>query len=579
MDSVQVIRTDDQLDEFFEFIFNQQRGYVYSPTKHPVTHDFEQYFFKWPEEKQELINHTRRFSLTHEVYYSPSIYNQKDSKKESFKGTYFVWAEFDGKIPDSLDIPEPSIKIQSSTEEHEHWYWRLEHFITDKKIAEDISQRLTYHLQADLSGWDCNQVLRPPGTIHHESSKQTAILRWDSRPIKIEEFIGLPDLPIKLLGESDIGFVPNPLDVVAKYPWPVEAIELFKVKDIEPGYISGTGKGRSAALTKMGHFCIEMGMSNAETLAILQHKDGHWKKYLHRRNQKERLLGIINYCRAKHPIDPVEEEIKSPLRVYTYKEFMDTPIEIDWVIKNFIHRKGLVVLFGPTGVGKSQATLRFGEALAKGSKFLKWPIERPMKTIFISMEMHAEELQFVLETMNLTHSQSLDENMLLMPLGASIKLNTKIAQEHLNRVIEEYQPDGILFDSLGIAIGENLSNDETAFKVLDYINSKIRREYGCFAWFIHHPRKEQIGNKKPNRIDDMQGSGYYANETTNTFTLWPNGPLIDVDCLKMRLAPKFESFKIRRTSQLDFEVMEGITNINKDQPIFENPSGEIGEAI
>ncbi len=552
------------MDEFFEFMFDGQQGFVYSPTKHPLTHEFEQYFFKWPEEKNNLLAHVRRFSPTHEVYYAPALYSKADATKGSFLGTYFVWAEFDGKLPETVgDLPSPSIKIQSSTEAHEHWYWRLEHFITDQTIVENISQRLTYHLQADLSAWNSNRVLRPPGTIHHESSNQTIIIRWDPRPIKIQEFVGLPDLTFKILGENDIGFIPHPIDVIAKYAWPAEAVELFKVKEIE----RGKGGGRSAALAKLGHFCIEMGMTNAETLAILQHKDAHWKKYIHRIDQKTRLLGIINYCRARHPIDPVDEEIVSPLKVFTYEEFMNTKIEIDWVVKDFIHKKGLVVLFGPAGVGKSQVSLRFGASLATGDKFLKWPVERPMKTIFVSMEMHYEELQHFLLAMKMKDNPLLKQNMLLMPLGASIKLNTKIAQEHLNRVIEEYQPDGVIFDSLGVAIGENLNGDELALKVLDYVNLKIRREYGAFAWFIHHPRKEQIGNKKPNRLSDMFGSGYFGNEATNVFTMWPHGPMIDVSCLKLRLAKEFEPFKVTRTPDLNFQVVEGI-EINRDKPIF-----------
>src|SRR5216110_1380725 len=289
MGSVHPIRTDDKLDEFFTFTFEGQKGYVYSATKHPLDHSFEQYFFNWPEEKSRLIEHVRRFSPTHEVYYAPALYSRPEATKEAFLGTFFVWAEFDGTLPNGqmADLPEPSIKIQSSTEDHEHWYWKLEYFITDPLIAEDISRRLTYHLEADLSAWNSNRLLRPPDTIHHESSRQTTILRWDSRPIKIEEFIKLPDLAFKILGEEDIGFIPDPVDVIAKYAWTKENFEFFKVREITPGSISGSG-GRSAALSKIGHICMEMGMTNAETLSLLQHKDNHWGKYLHRRDRRLR---------------------------------------------------------------------------------------------------------------------------------------------------------------------------------------------------------------------------------------------------------------------------------------------------
>jgi hypothetical protein len=148
--------------------------------------------------------------------------------------------------------------------------------------------------------------------------------------------------------------------------------------------------------------------------------------------------------------------------------------------------------------------------------------------------------------------------MFLMPVGSSVHLNSKIAQHELNKVIEEFQPDGIIFDSLGKGVGDEITSDKIILETFDYIDGTIRGEYGAFAWFIHHPRKGQIGNKKPNTLDDLYGSRFISAGVTTAVGLWsePNSPVIDVDCLKLRLAPEFNSFQIRRTATVDFEIYE-----------------------
>jgi len=537
----------DELGEFFDFMYGEETGFVYSPTKNPVTEVFEQYFFEWPTEKDILLQHVKRYTGTHEVYYAPALFLYRDASKESFRGTNVVWAEFDGILPDSLrGVPEPSIKVQSSTISHQHWYWKLNYFVRDQSIVEDISQRITYLLQADLSCWNANRVLRPPGTLHHESAKQTQLLRWDTRTHDLVAFADLPALPIKLLGIGDIHAIPKILEVVLKYQFIDEAVALFSTDSIPKGQ-------RSSAITKMAHFCMEMGMSNAETLSVLYNVDDRWKKFVNRNDRKERLLGLINYTRAQHPVDVVERDAESIFRIYTYQEFINTELKLEWVIPGLVHKKGLICVSGPPDVGKSQLSLRFAEKAAKGEDFLSWNIEQPMKTIFVSMEMAHEELLFMMESMKIQDHELLHENMHLMPLGASIKLNNKIAQGELNKVIEKVQPNGILIDSFGVAVGDDINSEKIIFDTLDYVHRTLRLEYGMFVWFIHHPRKDQIGNKKPNKLDDLYGSRYFGAAISTAIGLWPTGPDIEVDCLKLRLAKKFTSFKIRRTPELDFK--------------------------
>lgn len=544
-----VTRTEE-LGRFFDFIYGAETGYAYSPTKNPQTESWEQHFFKWPTERDKLIHHVIDKTSTYEVYSSPALFNGPNrAEKKDFKGTKFIWCEFDGELPITNDsLPEPTIKVQSSEDGHEHWYWKLDQFETNKKAFEEISQRLTYHLNADLGCWNINRVLRPPTTIHHESNLTVKVLHWDSTEVSLGAFTDLPPLPVKFLDESDVKKIPPAVKVLGKYSWDDDFLKLFLAETIKKG-------GRSSALTKLGHFCIEKGCSNSETLGILLSADNRWGKFSKRNDQKKQLLSLINYCRSRHPVDPVAEE--STLKVYTFNEFINTEIKIEWVVPNLLHKKGVLSVSGPPGVGKSQFSLRFAESLAKGEKFLKWNPNKPCRTIFVSMEMPHEELLFFIDMMKMQDSNGfLEENFMMLPLGHSLRMNTKTAQEELNKVMEKYQPTGVIFDSLGKGIGEDIGSEGAMLEAFEYIDHRIRGDYGAFAWIIHHPRKGQVGNKKPNTLDDLYGSTYLGANVTTALSLWPSTNDIEISCLKMRMSAQFDPFHIARTPNLNFKVKD-----------------------
>ncbi len=601
MGSVTDISPQVELGKFFDFIYGNQRGYAYSATKNPDPDNpvFKQYFFEWPQQREQLVNHVLQKTATHEVYYGPAIFSQKDATKDSFKGANVVWVEFDGNSPASLeDVPQPTLKIQSSTSQHEHWYWKLDEFVTDISVLEGISRRLTYHLGADLGSWDATQVLRPPGTLHHESQRTTQVLRWDPIPHAKHSFNHIPDVPIDLIDEKDIKHIPDPLDVLIKFHWDPDFLGLFRGKVYskadyekltpEQKAQPNVGKDRNAALAKLAHFCFEAEgkdgtrIKNSEVLSILWNADERWGKFRGRKDRKQRLIAIINSIRAKHPVDLIKEEAQpARFRVYTYDEFINTEINLEWVIPNLLHRKGMAFLTGPSDIGKSQLSIRFAEKLAKGEKFLQWQPEHPMKTLMVSMEMPHEELHHVMKQMRFDDKDGmLRENMLIMPLGYSVKLGDLKSQAELAAVIEDYQPDGVIFDSFGMGLSDDLNSEKIILNMFDYVNKVLKAQYGVFTWFIHHYRKAQVGNKNNYKLEDMFGSAYIHNQITTGIGLRKMGELIQVDCLKLRLAKHFDSFRIKRMPDLDFSIVE--RGVNTDRGAFgviEGLGGEAGPSV
>lgn len=571
------------LGDFFDLFYGDQTGYAYSPVKDPEsgpTKNFAQHFFHWPSQRSELIQHVINYTDSNEVYYSPALFSKADkAEKHDFLGTRYIFCEFDGNAPDTIEqegIPEPSFKIRSSESKHQHWYWRLDHFETDINIIETINQRLAVQVNADRV-WNANRVLRPPSTIHHESGKKVTTLSQLDREVSLGAFITLKELPkFEEAHEDTIGHVPNPILVIAKYQWSLDEMNLLMTATIE----SGNGGGRSFALTKVAHYCMEKGTTNAEALSLLLHLDKKWGKYHGRSDQRKRLIDIINYARAKHAVDPVQEEADDALKVYTFDEFMHQKFEVDWVVNDLVHKKGIVMLAGPPNVGKSQVTLRFMQKMATGENFLRWKIDKPRKILFFSMEMPREELGSFLKTMNMEENDLMRENFLIIPIGMPLKLGNIKVKEAILKKMEEHKPDGVIFDSFGTLMSDDLTSDKNVLELFGFVRSYINGQYGAFAWFIHHPRKGQVGNKKPNTLDDLYGNMYIGGQITSCLLLWKGAGqnTLEVSCLKMRMSEEFKPFRIERTSNLDFRMKESGNHsfgpMASNKPIF----GSLGDS-
>jgi hypothetical protein len=140
-----------ELQDFFSYIYGDQEGYVYAPTRDPEQPDpnlaWEQAFFEWPKERGELVKHIQHSTVKKEVFYGPALFTQPSSKKEYVKGTYVYWCEFDGNAPTNAgELPAPTLRIRSSEPGHEHWYWKLDRFVHD--IIADL-HTLLEQIQAD----------------------------------------------------------------------------------------------------------------------------------------------------------------------------------------------------------------------------------------------------------------------------------------------------------------------------------------------------------------------------------------------------------------------------------------------
>jgi len=175
----------EELGEFFDYIWSDTEGYVYLPVQ-PEPYgpkDWEGYMFAWPKQRAGVIRHVLKQAATMgNVFYSPAIFKSASPKKEAVLGSWVLWADFDGNAPTEwgeIDIPRPTLIVQSSLAGHEHCYWRLNEFLTDIPTIEDRNRSIAYLLKADTSGWDADQILRPIRTVNRKRNLPVVVKEWD----------------------------------------------------------------------------------------------------------------------------------------------------------------------------------------------------------------------------------------------------------------------------------------------------------------------------------------------------------------------------------------------------------------
>lgn len=548
------LRPEAELSEFFQSIWGDQQGYAYVPVKEASSEKWETHFFEWPLRQKDIIKHVLEYTPVAEVYFGPALYIQPTQPiPENIKGTSVLWTEFDGNAPKGGilgdKIPHPTMRVMSSKDGHEHFYWHLDYFETDREVIETINRSIAYSLQADSSGWDSTQILRPPGTKNHKRDRVVRVLSTSASTYSKDFFSSL-NIPKQLTKEEiQLAEVPEIISVIAKYKWDTEEFLFFRKNEMKEGT-------RSTALMRLAYDCAEMRMSDEEAYAILRNADDRWGKFKGRRDQDKRLLDLVNRARHKYPINP-ETEVDG-LPVFNWQELDDLEVHVDWLIEGILQRQGIMVVAGKQGVGKTQLTIQSLIHMALGKTFLGWKIDTPRRVALLSMEMSSAEIKHFQKEMNKILSPDerklLQENFFIIPVGHSVLFDSSEDKKKVEQFIQQYHPEVIGIDSLSKTTMASL--EESAVKnVLDFAD-KLRMEYDCSLIFIHHNRKGQVGNKRPKELDDVYGTFWITATATTVIGMWQNQQTgeIEINYLKVRLAEAPKTQVVVRTPQgLSFE--------------------------
>lgn len=524
------------LEKFTEFLYGNRSGYVYVPVK-KKDQSWHKNFFNWPLQKTSMYDFIRTASLEDDVYISPALFKEKSGQKTAFKSTGVVWVEFDGKADiDFKGLPEPDCIVQSSTAANLHCYWRTESL--GSEAVEDINRRLTYFLGADSSGWDANQVLRPPETNNWKSQigKPVKLQKLIETVHDVSDFDKAPAVPA--LKQVTVYDDLIPQDKL-KIPDVLQA-RVFKEIAIEPG--------RSAFLMNTGYLLAEAGLSQIEIVSALYIVDCRIMKFVGRSDQLVRLSEIASIAAIKSA--PEESSSYSPLEIVNHE------LNLDWYIEGWLHSTGLMILTGAPGVGKTQFALNMGYLLAASESVLGKPLTPPKKVAVISLEMDVVELKYIfsLQAKAYTDLTAWDQNLRVFTYEEG---SLPVFEKDLT----EYGPDVVIIDSLSELATDDLQEAE-ARKIMRWLK-KIRKQIGFGIIIIHHNRKAQDTNKKPKKLSDLYGSFIFAKLSETVVSLWQDedSELLELNTLKTRFG-KSETIRLKRTEHLTFEVNDVDISIN-----------------
>lgn len=553
----------DNLDNFIDFLYEGLEGYVYvaaMPAGKPE--QWKQLFIEYPADADRVKRVIRGTTNVGEVYIGPALYKTPDggAERSNFKCSNVAWADFDGNAPewDSL-IKHPSMVVQSSKDENQHVYWRLTEPLYDVDTLENINRRIQVNYGADASCWPAVHVLRPPETFNHKRDKSPVkLVHSDSISYDADVFNSLPSLTAEELPQFVLGEVPDLETVILQYAIPPDLQLLLKRSKEEQ---QARPDGRSHGLMNAAYICCEMGMSDVETFVILKYLDATWEKFSNRKDQDKQLSKIIVKARTKYPdvLPTAQDEDNrgdNPLLIFDYMSFLETEINVPWVIEGMLMGGGNMLMAGKSGIGKTQISLQWMKHIALGKDYLGHVVVEPMKIGFLSLEMGHPDLQVFMRTqdkdLNDEERALLKQNLDIIPWGEAFPLNLPLWQEQLKVLIEQRGWQGVFIDSIGSAILGNINSQEVV-QVFTNFNDHIRKKYGVFLWYIHHTRKAAVGQNGSSSQDDIYGDQYLVNRCTSAYGILPGkGGTIKVRNFKNRLAKIEEDYHLDRTDNLNF---------------------------
>lgn len=525
------------LEKFAEFLFGNRSGYVYVATKKRDS-SWGQHFFNWPLQKQKILDFVKTSSIEDDVYVSPALFSDKSGKKESIKDSSVVWIEFDGKAEiDYKGLPEPDLVVQTSTSSHLHCYWKLDSPI-DVSTIEDINRRLTYYLEADSSGWDASQVLRPPDTTNWKSvaGKPVRLLKLEDNSHAVGSFDRAPSIETPLAIIVYDNLIP---EHELKIPNELKD-RIFRQIAVEPT--------RSSFLMSTGYLLAEAGMDALEIVSALYLVDCRIKKFVGRTDQLIRLSEIASIAIMKS--QTLDEESYSPLEIVNHE------LDLEWYLEGWLHSKGIMILSGAPGVGKTQFALYLGYCLSTGVGVFNKTPGKPLTVGVLSLEMEVVELKYIL-----ARQASGYDNLTLWDSNTKVFTYEEGSLGAYEKTIEKHRPDVLIIDSLSELANDDLAESE-ARKIMRWLK-KMRRLYDCSMIVIHHNRKASDTNKKPRKLSDLYGSFIFAKLSETVISLWAEegSNLIELDTLKTRFG-RTEHIKLKRDDNLVFHEQKATVEHN-----------------
>lgn len=204
--------------QFFEYIFGNSVGWLEIATKAYNSATFEQTYFRWPHQAQEMLAFVESRVAGYNIWFCTSLLSVPKRNKGNITECTCLWSDLDACSPDHLEDPKPNIVIQSSVGRYQA-IWTLDKPVTPG-LAEEYSRRIAYkyaEFGADIGCWNLGRLLRVPFTHNYKyGERKVELVTCINLPYPVKLFETLPEAagaklnvkmpmpPLKDLKESEI---------------------------------------------------------------------------------------------------------------------------------------------------------------------------------------------------------------------------------------------------------------------------------------------------------------------------------------------------------------------------------------
>lgn len=206
----------------------------------------------------------------------------------------------------------------------------------------------------------------------------------------------------------------------------------------------------------------------------------------------------------------------NPLKQYLIRadELKNLPT-VTWLVEGEIPERGLITLYGPSGVGKSFYALDIALRLAQ---------QNPV--VYIAAEGQAGYHQRVQAWCQ--HNKQSEGELYFFMRDVSISDETE--RKQFTDLIKELQPCLIVVDTLAEAMAGYDENSTRDMNLFLRATSRMKDEIGCAVMFVHHTSKAGVSER---------GNGSLRGSSDTMIRLVDQDDQIAVECSKQKDAEKF----------------------------------------
>lgn len=534
--SNRALRPNEQL-KILARVWGNEPGYVFLPwingsasTKEARKRGYhEGKAYRWPRQRDEILAHLNNHA-DDDVYFCPNKFVSRRRAEEQVLPERVMYADLDEVDPRTLDEgDQPSIAWQSSPGRYQGvWLMRGEN--EGATAPGGINHRLTYHLDADKSGWDSTQLLRVPGRPNHKPD-----YRRNGKPVEgkllwanggrynwddwediadIKATAGAEDLLIDQISLDEI----NGYEVLARLKGKLSSRVRSLLRAKQPN-----GEDRSGVLWEIERELADAGCKLVEIVKIVQ--DSCWNKYEGRSDELKRLkteaAKAIHESKTGAVLDTEPMKPQSLMSVADlYEETIKPP---RWLVKNIWTEGSVGFIAGAPKSYKSWFSLDLAVSMATGMPFLNNPsfgvIGGKKRVLYIAEEdgvsLIRERLDYIVDAKDphlnpdgwcqpvkrngrlvLQRNLPREEMSLYMHVRKGFVLSDKGWQDWLEKMVVDHELDMVIIDTLStVAGGVDIDkSSELMNKILNPLKAINRNTQVAIA-LVHHNRKEASSTK------------------------------------------------------------------------------------